>query len=125
MNLGDMYKDCIVFATSALQYYNTVHCEKEISSEFSQLDNLYDLRKVMNGQPDNIRFELQFLQNMASTYSNQMGLDRVSPADMKQYSGMPDLLSYAAYIYKSKARHEIVNNITGQITHEVTALFSA
>lgn len=112
MNLGDMYKDCIVFATSAIQYYNTVHCEKEIGSDFSQLDDLYDLRKVMNGQPDNIRFELQFLQNMASTYSNQMGLDRVSPADMKQYSGIPDLLSYAAYICKSKARHEIVNNIT-------------
>ncbi len=115
MNLGDMYKDCIVFATSALQYYNTIHCEKEIGSKFSQLDDLYDLRKVMNGQPDNIRFELQFLQNMASTYSNQMGLDRVSPADMKQYSGIPDLLSYAAYICKSKARHEIVNNITATI----------
>lgn len=28
MNLGDMYKDCIVFATSALQYYDTIHCEK-------------------------------------------------------------------------------------------------
>lgn len=115
MNLGDMYKDCIVFATSAIQYYDTIHCEKEIGSEFSQLDDLYDLRKVMNGQPDNIRFELQFLQNMASTYSNQMGLDRVSPADMKQYSGIPDLLSYAAYICKSKARHEIVNNITATI----------
>lgn len=115
MNLGDMYKDCIVFATSALQYYDTIHCEKEIGSEFSQLDNLYDLRKLMNGQPENIRFELQNLQNMASTYSNQMGLDKVSPADMKQYSGMPDLLSYAAYICKSKARHEIVNNITATI----------
>lgn len=116
MNLGDMYKDCIVFATSALQYYDTIHCEKEIGSEFSQLDNLYDLREVMNGQPDSIiKFELQFLQNMASTYSNQMGLDRVSPADMKQYSGIPDLLSYAAYICKSKARHEIVNNITATI----------
>lgn len=115
MNLGDMYKDCIVFATSALQYYDTIHCEKEIGSEFSQLDDLYDLRKLMNGQPENIRFELQNLQNMASTYSNQMGLERVSPADMKQYSGMPDLLSYAAYICKSKARHEIVNNITATI----------
>ena len=115
MNLGDMYKDCIVFATSAIQYYDTIHCEKEIGSKFSQLDDLYDLRKVMNGQPDNIRFELQFLQNMACTYSNQMGLDRVSPADMKQYSGIPDLLSYAAYICKSKARHEIVNNITATI----------
>lgn len=115
MNLGDMYKDCIVFATSAIQYYDTIHCEKEIGSEFSQLDNLYDLREVMKDQPDNIRFELQFLQNMASTYSNQMGLDRVSPADMKQYSGIPDLLSYAAYICKSKARHEIVNNITATI----------
>lgn len=115
MNLGDMYKDCIVFATSAIQYYNTVHCEKEIGSDFSHLDDLYDLRKVMNDQPDNIKFELQFLQNMASTYSNQMGLDKVSPADMKQYSGMPDLLSYAVYICKSKARHEIVNNITATI----------
>lgn len=116
MNLGDMYKDCIVFATSALQYYDTIHCEKEIGSEFSQLDDLYDLRNEMKGQPDNIiKFELQFLQNMASTYSNQMGLDRVSPADMKQYSGIPDLLSYAAYICKSKARHEIVNNITATI----------
>lgn len=122
MNLGDMYKDCIVFATSALQYYNTIHCEREIGSEFSQLDNLYDLRKVMNGQPENIRFELQNIQNMASTYSNQMGLDRVSPADMKQYSGMPDLLSYAAYICKSKARHEIVNNITVTIDANNKAL---
>lgn len=122
MKLGDMYKDCIVFATSALQYYDTIHCEKEIGSEFSQLDDLYDLRKVMNGQPDNIRFELQFLQNMASTYSNQMGLDKVSPADMKQYSGMPDLLSYAAYICKSKARDEIVNNITVTIDANNKAL---
>lgn len=122
MNLGDMYKDCIVFATSALQYYDTIHCEKEIGSEFSQLDDLYDLRKLMNGQPENIRFELQNLQNMASTYSNQMGFERVSPADMKQYSGMPDLLSYAAYICKSKARHEIVNNITVTIDANNKAL---
>lgn len=122
MNLGDMYKDCIVFATSALQYYDTIHCEKEIGSEFSQLDDLYDLRKLMNGQPENIRFELQNLQNMASTYSNQMGLDKVSPADMKQYSGMPDLLSYAAYICKSKARDEIVNNITVTIDANNKAL---
>lgn len=122
MNLGDMYKDCIVFATSALQYYDTIHCEKEIGSEFSQLDDLYDLREVMKDQPANIKFELQFLQNMASTYSNQMGLDRVSPADMKQYSGMPDLLSYAAYICKSKARHEIVNNITVTIDANNKAL---
>lgn len=122
INLGDMYKDCIVFATSAIQYYDTLHCEKTIGSEFSQLDDLYDLRKVMNGQPDNIRFELQFLQNMASIYSNQMGLEKVSPADMKQYSGMPDLLSYAEYICKSKARDEIVNNITVTIDANNKAL---
>lgn len=122
MNLGDMYKDCIVFATSAIQYYDTLHCEKTIGSEFSQLDDLYDLRKIMHGQPDNISFELQFLQNMASIYSNQMGLEKVSPADMKQYSGMPDLLSYAEYICKSKARDEIVNNITVTIDANNKAL---
>lgn len=122
MSLGDMYKDCIVFATSALQYYDTIDCEKTIGSSFSQLDDLYDLKNVMKGQPANIRYELQFLQNMTSTYSNQMGLYKVSPADMKQYSGMPDLLSYAKYICNSKARDEIVNNITVTIDANTKAL---
>ena len=46
---------------------------------------------------------------------NYSGLPTVTLADLKQYSGMPDLLEYTSYIARTKARDELVNSVAYEI----------
>lgn len=113
------FDDCIIFAVSALQYYNTIHCEK-MCEQFRTSENLVDLRSLAICQTGAVRGELLKLNNIADHYYVEHNFDKVTAADLKQFSGMPDLLNYAEYICKSKAREEIVNNITVTIATQDT-----
>lgn len=121
LDMGDLYNDCIVFATSALQYYNTIHCEKEIGSEFSEYTAMNNLDDMIISHR-NVATELDFIEGIAKKYKRFHGFKTVTANDLKQYSGMPDLLNYTEYICKSKARDEIVNNITVTIDANNKAL---
>ncbi len=121
LDMGDLYNDCIVFATSALQYYNTIHCEKEIGSEFSEYTAMNNLDDMITSHR-NVATELDFIEGIAKKYKRFHGFKTVTANDLKQYSGMPDLLNYTEYICKSKARDEIVNNITVTIDANNKAL---
>lgn len=122
--IGDgAYNDCIVFATSALQYYNTLDCEKNLGDMFGKADDLNDLRSMARECTNKIiRNELTTLDGILGHYYVDIGLKKVPADDLKRYSGIPDLLDYTSYICKAKARHEIVNNITVKIDTHCKAL---
>ncbi len=123
INIDDMYKDCIIFATSALQYYNTIDCEKHCE-DFARSSNLVDnIRSLIRNQSKGvIQGEMTKLKHIIDNYELLIGKDKITSDDLKRYSGMPDLLNYAAYICQSKARDEIVNNITVTIDLHQKAL---
>lgn len=122
--IDDMYKDCIIFATSSLQYYNTIDCEKHCE-DFAKSSNLIkDIKPLLSEQPEDsvVLEEMSKLSSIITSYEMVIRKDTVTSDDLKKYSGVPDLLNYAAYICQSKARDEIVNNITVTIDANNKAL---
>ncbi len=80
----------------------------DYADEYEEDDSKADLTALLS----NIGSE-------ASKLKNILGNKKVSVETIKEYSGMPQLLSYISYITKSKAREEIVNSITYIIDREM------
>lgn len=124
-NIDEHYKDCIIFATSAQDYFYSLELLNEaknnkICSVFlnSETDLYRKLREVKDDLEEN-GCENESLINVLSNLDaevgkikSQLGYKSVNMDALQNFSGIPQLMNYVSYIAKNKAREEIVNNIT-------------
>ncbi len=120
--IDSCYSDCAIFATSALQYFDAVEAEKVCGDELRESQDLYDdIRKLMR-KYKGVADQLSFLDGQVGYMTNSSELEAITLADIKQYSGMPDLMEYIAYIAKTKARDELANSVAYQIDIQQTKI---
>ena len=130
MELDEKYKDCVIFATSARDYFYTLELEDEAEKNTACKEllgnDLFDgVRNTMRGLDDSEQDTIDLLSRIdaeVGMLAMQLGHKEVYVDTLKNYSGMPQLLSYISYIAKSKAREEIVNSITYMIDTEISRL---
>lgn len=130
MELDNNYRDCVIFATSARDYFYTLELEDEaqrndICRNLLGQDLFLNLRSASMELDDNeqeIKDLISRIDAEVGMLANQLGYREVYLETLKNYSGMPQLLSYISYIAKSKAREEIVNSITYMIDSEISRL---
>lgn len=132
MELDDKYKDCVIFATSARDYFYTLELEaeaqkNEVCRELLDKELFTNLRSALGELDDSEQDTIDLLSKIDAEVcmlATQLGHKKVYTETLKNYSGMPQLLSYISYIVKSKAREEVVNNITFTIDTEISRLKS-
>ena len=133
MRLRDIdknYGDCIVFGTSAQDYFYTLDLEKIAAEkpEYQQLvapecDLYTELRPATSDEEDeDTLIVLSYLDGEVGKIKRQMGYSHVNVDTVQRFSGIPQLLNYVSYVARSKAREEIVNNITYTIDIQCRAL---
>jgi len=115
------YSDCVIFATSALDYFNVIEIEeKEKDNEALRGISTADLRDMDDFfervNDDEITTILTGIDKEATNLRRQLGYKEITANTVKDFSGIPQLLSYVSYIAKNKARGEIVNSITYDIS---------
>lgn len=131
--LDHNYGDCIIFATAAQSYFYTVQMQNA-TEQIPELKPLLkpnakwdeELPKVIKKpaikQDKDLRTALTNLRALSNLLMDLLDYESVCMEDIHQFSGMPQLLGYAAYIAKSKAREEIVNSITFTIDSQYKKL---
>lgn len=120
-DIDSKYSDCVIFATSALDYFNVIEIEeKEKDNEALRGISIADLRDMDDFfervNDDEITTILTGIYNEATNLRRQLGYKEITANTVKDFSGIPQLLSYVSYIAKNKARGEIVNSITYDIS---------
>ena len=120
-DIDNKYSDCVIFATSALDYFNVIEIEeKEKDNEALRgisTANLRDMDDFFEGvNDDEITTILAGIDKEATNLRRQLGYKEITVNTVKDFSGIPQLLSYVSYIAKNKARGEIVNSITYDIS---------
>ena len=120
--IDESYRDCIIFPTCSLEYFDAIEAESAGVSELNEEISVSDLQKVKREHRDVC--VLQWLSNHAENLEYYHGIDKVSYDIFKKDSGMPALMSYVSYVAKSKARDEIVNNVTFEIASQKQKLQS-
>ena len=121
-DIDSKYSDCVIFATSALDYFNIIEIEEKEKdnkalSGISTAD-LRDMDDFYNDIDDDeeITTILSRISNEVNYLRRQLGYKEITANTVKDFSGIPQLLSYVSYIAKNKARSEIVNSITYDIS---------
>lgn len=114
--IDEAYRDCIIFPTCSLEYFNAIEAEKAGITELEAKNKLpiREMRQVKFDHRDVP--ELAWLHTHSENLEYYHGIKTISYDIFKQDSGMPALMSYVSYIAKSKARDEIINNVTFQIS---------
>ena len=133
--IDNNYKDCIVFAASAQDYFWSLELEQasEQMEELSCLrDHAADLYQNLRPCKDALEAEDCEDENLINLLSNldgevgrirsQLGYPVVDMETLRLYSGIPQLMDYVSYVAKSKAREEIVNSITHTIDEQCCTL---
>lgn len=120
-DIDNKYSDCVIFATSALDYFNVIEIEgKEKDNESLKGISVADLRnmdKFFDGvEDDKIKTILSGIEKESTMLRRQLDYKEITTQIIKDFSGIPQLLSYVSYIAKNKARGEIVNSITYDIS---------
>jgi hypothetical protein hydSNDRAFT_0623 len=120
-DIDSKYSDCVIFATSALDYFNVIEIEeKEKDNEALRGISTSDLRDMDDFfervNDDEITTILTGIDKEATNLRRQLGYKEITANTVKDFSGIPQLLSYVSYIAKNKARGEIVNSITYDIS---------
>lgn len=120
-DIDNKYSDCVIFATSALDYFNVIEIEgKEKDNESLNGISVADLRnmdKFFDGvEDDKIKTILSGIEKESTMLRRQLDYKEITTQIIKDFSGIPQLLSYVSYIAKNKARGEIVNSITYDIS---------
>ena len=137
-DIDERYGDCVIFATSAQDYFYTVEMEhaardgkpfaeplQPLVQPDADLDRgLNDLLRdpASRNMDRDLKTVLSNLRSEAGRIGVQLGYTNFSLQDMKDYSGMPQLMSHIAYVAQSKAREEIVNGITFAIDQQQKSL---
>lgn len=129
--IDEKYKDCVLFGTSALNYFNTLEIEeKEDQYEVLRGIGEIDLAKnqdFFDDANDEIKDDetTTILSNIEGTVKDlrrQLKYGHVTIDTIRDFSGMPQLLNYVSYIAKNKARKEIVNSITYAISNQMSQI---
>lgn len=114
-NIDEAYRDCIIFPTCSLEYFSAIEAEKAGITELDA-DNYLPI-----GEMKRIKFAhkdvpaLAWLHTHSENLEYYHGIQTISYDVFKKDSGMPALMSYVSYVAQSKARDEIVNNVTFEI----------
>lgn len=117
-NIDEAYKDCIIFPTCSLEYFSAIEAEKAGITELNAENNL------PIGKMKDVKFAhrdvpaLAWLHTHSENLEYYHGIKNISYDVFKKDSGMPALMSYVSYVAQSKARDEIVNNVTFEISNQ-------
>ena len=106
------YGDCILFPTSAKEYFYIIEAKKSGVEELNKVIKYEDMRELGKNRGLDCVHELD---KIAYDLNYYVGIDNFSYDVFEKDSGMPVLMNYVNYVTTSKAREEIVNNITYEI----------
>lgn len=118
-DIDEAYRDCIIFPTCSKEYYGAIEAEKAGVAELCS-DNEYPIERLQELAMIHKKDapELAWLANHAFYLKYYHGMKTISYDAFKKDSGMPALMSYVSYVAQSKARDEIVNNVTFEIASQ-------
>jgi hypothetical protein len=129
--IDEKYKDCVLFGTSALNYFNTLEIEEK-EDQYEVLRGIGEIdfaknRDFFDDASDVIKNDetMTILSNIEGTVKDlrrQLKYNSVTIDTIQDFSGMPQLLNYVSYIAKNKARKEIVNSITYAISSQMSQI---
>lgn len=117
--IDEAYGDCIIFPTCSLEYFSAIEAEKAGVAELNAGNNLTtdEIKRVMFEHRRDVP-ALAWLYNHSNNLEYYHGIQTFSYDVFKKDSGMPALMSYVSYVAQSKARDEIVNNVTFEISSQ-------
>ena len=117
-NIDEAYRDCIIFPTCSLEYFSAIEAEKAGVTELNAENNLPigEMKRVKFSHRDVPA--LAWLHTHSENLEYYHGIQTISYDVFKKDSGMPALMSYVSYVAQSKARDEIVNNVTFEIASQ-------
>lgn len=134
-DIDEHYKDCVIFATSAQDYFYSLellqaaHEDKKCSVFLDSKTNLYTELRGIKEELEEEEFQNEELINVLSNLDaevgkikSQLGYKSVTIQTLQNYSGVPQLMNYVSYIAKNKAREEIVNSLTYTIDEQYKSL---
>lgn len=129
--IDEKYKDCVLFGTSALNYFNTLEVEEK-EDQYKVLKGIGEMNFVENRdffediseeiKDDETTTILSNIEVIVNYLRRQLKYDPVTIDTVRDFSGMPQLLNYVSYIAKNKARKEIVNSITYAISNQMSQI---
>lgn len=129
--IDEKYKDCVLFGTSALNYFNTLEVEEK-EDQYKVLKGIGEMNFVENRnffedisdeiKDDEMTTILSNIEVIVNYLRRQLKYDPVTIDTVRDFSGMPQLLNYVSYIAKNKARKEIVNSITYAISNQMSQI---
>lgn len=118
------YAHCVIFATSAQDYFNTVELGQAaehvrevaplLTDGANWLDEMPDVLDQLDEKDadDALVTVVTNLNKATQNLRFQLKIKQVDAPVIQEFSGMPQLMRYMAYIAQSKAREEILNGIT-------------
>ena len=117
-NIDEAYRDCIIFPTCSLEYFSAIEAEKAGITELDAENNLSigEMKRIKFAHKDVPA--LAWLHTHSENLEYYHGIQTISYDVFKKDSGMPALMSYVSYVAQSKARDEIVNNVTFEISSQ-------
>lgn len=129
--IDEKYKDCVLFGTSALNYFNTLEIEEK-EDQYEVLRGIGEIdfaknRDFFDDASDVIKNDetmtiLSNIEGIVKDLRRQLKYNSVTIDTIQDFSGMPQLLNYVSYIAKNKARKEIVNSITFAISSQMSQI---
>lgn len=123
-NIDEAYKDCIIFPTCSLEYFSALEAEHANITELCAENNL------PIGKMKEVKFAHRNVPSLAWLHTHSENLEyyhdlkTISYDVFKKDSGMTALMNYVSYVAQSKARDEIVNSVTSDITSQKAKLQS-
>ena len=130
ISINPKFKDSIIFGTSARTYFDAIEISK-ISGfedlEHNDCDNLqFEIANRMMQQKlgGETKIRLQFVKQQIDNAYTFFGSCLTNLQQVKQFSGMPDLLNYVNYITQNKARAERLNNLIFSIDSEIISIWN-
>lgn len=130
--IDEKYKDCVLFGTSALNYFNTLEVEEKEDQyevlrgigeiDFAKNKDFFDDASDVIKNDDETMTILSNIEGIVKDLRRQLKYNSVTIDTIRDFSGMPQLLNYVSYIAKNKARKEIVNSITFAISSQMSQI---
>lgn len=121
ISIAPEFQACIVTGTSALTYYNCIAAPQIPECEI--LESSTDIKEHLEECIE--RYEetdemtiLNQVDTMTRNSKRFHGITLNTLEEVKQFSGMPNLLSYVHYVASNKARTEKINNLMFKIESE-------
>ncbi len=124
------FKNSIIFGTSALTYFDALEIPKIIGCEDLKDISVADLFLELDSRLNNLDLtqdeedKLMFIQEQSNRFKRTFNVKVTNLNQVKQFSGMPDLLNYVNYITQNKARAERLNNLIYNIDTEVANIWN-